>query len=90
MGMSTLYGPADEVESIATINAAFDAGITLLDTADYYATGENELLLREALRGRNRDEFVLSVKFGVLRGPGGEILGIDGRRRRSRTRSPTP
>jgi aryl-alcohol dehydrogenase-like predicted oxidoreductase len=90
MGMSTLYGPADEVESITTINAALDAGITLLDTADYYATGENELLLREALRGRNRDEFVLSVKFGVLRGPGGEILGIDGRRRRSRTRSPTP
>jgi aryl-alcohol dehydrogenase-like predicted oxidoreductase len=79
MGMSTLYGPAEEAESIATIHAALDAGITLLDTGDYYAAGQNELLLREALRGRNRDGVVLSVKFGVLRGPGGEILGIDGR-----------
>jgi aryl-alcohol dehydrogenase-like predicted oxidoreductase len=79
MGMSTLYGPAEEAESIATISAALDAGITLLDTGDYYAAGQNELLLREALRGRKGDEFVLSVKFGVLRGPGGEILGIDGR-----------
>jgi aryl-alcohol dehydrogenase-like predicted oxidoreductase len=79
MGMSTLYGAADEAESIATIHAALDAGITLLDTGDYYAMGQNELLLREALRGRNREEVVLSVKFGVLRGPGGEILGIDGR-----------
>jgi aryl-alcohol dehydrogenase-like predicted oxidoreductase len=79
MGMSTLYGPADEAESIATIRAALDAGITLLDTGDYYAAGQNELLLREALRGRSREQVVLSVKFGVLRGPGGEILGIDGR-----------
>jgi aryl-alcohol dehydrogenase-like predicted oxidoreductase len=79
MGMSTLYGPAEEVESIATIHAALDAGITLLDTGDYYAAGQNELLLREALRGRSRQEVVLSVKFGVLRGPAGEILGIDGR-----------
>jgi aryl-alcohol dehydrogenase-like predicted oxidoreductase len=79
MGMSTLYGAADEAESIATIHAALDAGITLLDTGDYYAMGQNELLLHEALRGRNREEVVLSVKFGVLRGPGGEILGIDGR-----------
>jgi aryl-alcohol dehydrogenase-like predicted oxidoreductase len=79
MGMSTLYGAADEAESIATIHAALDAGITLLDTGDYYAAGQNELLLRDALRGRNREEVVLSVKFGVLRGPGGEILGTDGR-----------
>jgi aryl-alcohol dehydrogenase-like predicted oxidoreductase len=79
MGMSTLYGPADEAESIATIHAALDAGITLLDTGDYYAAGQNELLLGKALRGRDRDDVVLSVKFGVLRGPGGEILGIDGR-----------
>jgi aryl-alcohol dehydrogenase-like predicted oxidoreductase len=79
MGMSTLYGPAEEAESIATIHAALDAGITLLDTGDYYAAGQNELLLREALRGRSRQEVVLSVKFGVLRGPAGEILGIDGR-----------
>jgi aryl-alcohol dehydrogenase-like predicted oxidoreductase len=79
MGMSTLYGAADEAESIATIHAALDAGITLLDTGDYYAAGQNELLLRDALRGRNREEVALSVKFGVLRGPGSEILGIDGR-----------
>jgi aryl-alcohol dehydrogenase-like predicted oxidoreductase len=79
MGMSTLYGPADEAESIATIHAALDAGITLLDTGDYYAAGQNELLLREALQGRSREDVVLSVKFGVLRGPGGQILGIDGR-----------
>jgi aryl-alcohol dehydrogenase-like predicted oxidoreductase len=79
MGMSTLYGPADDAESIATIHAALDAGITLLDTGDYYAAGQNELLLREALRGRNRESVVLSVKFGVLRGLRGEILGIDGR-----------
>jgi aryl-alcohol dehydrogenase-like predicted oxidoreductase len=77
--MSTLYGAADDAESIATIRNALDAGITLLDTGDYYAAGQNELLLREALRGRSREEFVFSVKFGVLRGPGGEILGIDGR-----------
>jgi aryl-alcohol dehydrogenase-like predicted oxidoreductase len=79
MGMPTLYGPGEEAESIATIHAALDAGITLLDTGDYYAAGRNELLLREALRGRSREDVVLSVKFGVLRGPGGEILGIDGR-----------
>jgi pyridoxine 4-dehydrogenase len=77
--MSALYGPADDAESIATIHAALDAGVTLLDTGDYYAMGQNELLLRDALRGRNREEVVVSVKFGVLRGPGGEILGIDGR-----------
>jgi aryl-alcohol dehydrogenase-like predicted oxidoreductase len=79
MGMSVLYGPADEDESIATIHAALDAGVSLLDTGDYYGAGHNELLLREALRGRNRENVFLSVKFGVLRGPGGEILGIDGR-----------
>ncbi len=50
MGMSDLYGPADEAESIATIHAALDAGVTLLDTGDYYGMGHNELLLREALR----------------------------------------
>jgi aryl-alcohol dehydrogenase-like predicted oxidoreductase len=79
MGMSALYGPADDAESIATIRAALDAGVSLLDTGDYYGMGHNELLLRDALRGRDRDDFVLSVKFGVLRGPGGEILGLDGR-----------
>lgn len=79
MGMSDLYGPADEAESIATIQAALDAGITLLDTGDWYGMGHNELLLREALRGRNREQVVLSVKFGVLRDPGGQVLGTDGR-----------
>ena len=79
MGMSTLYGPADETESIATIHEALDAGVTLLDTGDYYGAGHNELLIRDALRGRDRESAVLSVKFGVLRSPSGEILGLDGR-----------
>jgi aryl-alcohol dehydrogenase-like predicted oxidoreductase len=79
MGMSDFYGPADEAESIATIHAALDAGVTLLDTGDYYGMGHNELLLREALRGRDRDGVVLSVKFGLLRAPDGTIVSIDGR-----------
>ncbi len=79
MGMSDLYGPADEAESIATIHAALDAGVTLLDTGDYYGMGHNELLLREALRGRDRETVVLSVKFGALRDPGGGFSGVDGR-----------
>lgn len=79
MGMSDLYGPADEAESIATIHAALDAGITLLDTGDFYGMGQNELLLREALRGRSREQAVLSVKFGALRDPDGAWTGIDGR-----------
>jgi aryl-alcohol dehydrogenase-like predicted oxidoreductase len=77
MGMSDFYGPADEAESIATIRAALDAGITLLDTGDYYAAGHNELLIREALRGRNREQAVVSVKFGLMRGPDGSIVGND-------------
>ncbi len=79
MGMSDLYGPADEAESIATIHAALDAGITLLDTGDFYGMGHNELLLREALRGRDREQVVLSVKFGALRGPDRSFGGVDGR-----------
>ena len=79
MGMSDLYGPADEAESVATIHAALEAGITLLDTGDYYGMGHNELLLREAIRGRARDRVVISVKFGALRDPAGTWLGIDGR-----------
>jgi aryl-alcohol dehydrogenase-like predicted oxidoreductase len=79
MGMSDFYGPADEAESIATIRAALDAGVTLLDTGDYYGMGHNELLLREALRGRGRDGVVLSVKFGLMRAPDGAIVGLDGR-----------
>ncbi len=79
MGMSGTYGPTDDAESIATIHAALDAGITLLDTGDFYGMGENELLLRDVLRDRAREDFVLSVKFGVLRGPDNSIGGIDGR-----------
>jgi aryl-alcohol dehydrogenase-like predicted oxidoreductase len=77
MGMSDFYGPADEAESVATIQAALDAGITLLDTGDYYAAGHNELLIREALRGRQREQAVISVKFGLMRGPDGQIVGND-------------
>jgi aryl-alcohol dehydrogenase-like predicted oxidoreductase len=77
MGMSDFYGPADEAESIATIQAALDAGITLLDTGDYYAAGHNELLIRDALRGRDREQAVISVKFGLMRGPDGAIVGND-------------
>ena len=77
MGMSDFYGPADEAESVATIHAALDAGITLLDTGDYYAVGHNELLIREALRGRQREQAVVSVKFGLMRGPDGSIVGND-------------
>lgn len=77
MGMSALYGPADRDESIATIHAALDAGITLLDTGDFYAMGHNELLLSEALRGVDRDAVQISVKYGALRGPDGSWFGFD-------------
>lgn len=79
MGMSEVYGPADESESIATIHAALDAGITLLDTGDFYAMGSNEMLLRKALQGRKRSEYLLSVKFGGMRDPSGAFVGFDGR-----------
>lgn len=79
MGMSDLYGPADRAEAIATVRAALDAGVTLLDTGDFYGMGANELLLREALTGRDRGSVVISVKFGALRDHGGQWLGIDGR-----------
>ena len=79
MGMSDFYGTSDREESIATIHAALEAGITLFDTGDFYGMGDNELLLREALQGRDRDRFLLSVKFGALRDPRGGWLGVDGR-----------
>jgi len=79
MGMSALYGPADRGESIATIHAALDAGMNLLDTGDYYAMGHNELLIAEALKGRDRDKAVISVKYGALRGPEGGWIGMDTR-----------
>ncbi len=78
MGMSGVYGPADEDESIATIHAAIDAGINLLDTGDFYGMGHNEMLIGRALRDR-RDEVLLSVKFGAQRGPDGAWLGYDAR-----------
>jgi aryl-alcohol dehydrogenase-like predicted oxidoreductase len=77
MGMSSLYGPADEGESIATIHAAIDAGVTLIDTGDFYASGRNELLIAKALKDRGRDAVAISVKFGALRDPTGAWLGYD-------------
>ncbi|MGO9673586.1 MAG: aldo/keto reductase [Methylocella sp.] len=79
MGMSDLYGPSDRAESIATIHAALDAGVTLLDTGDFYGMGHNEMLIAEALKGRARDKVVLSVKFGAQRDPAGGWIGFNGR-----------
>src|SRR4051812_25415425 len=79
MGMSDLYGPADENEGIATIHAALDAGITLLDTGDFYGMGHNEMLIGRALSGYKRESVTISVKFGALRDPKGTWNGIDGR-----------
>ena len=79
MGMSDFYGPADEGESIATIHAALDAGINLLDTGDFYGMGHNEMLIGDALKGGKRDKAILSVKFGALRGPQGQFGGFDSR-----------
>ena len=79
MALSGAYGAADRAESIATIHAALDAGITLLDTGDFYGMGHNELLLREALQGRDRSKVFIQVKFGAQRGPDGPYLGFDGR-----------
>jgi aryl-alcohol dehydrogenase-like predicted oxidoreductase len=79
MGMSDLYGKADRSESIATVHSALDAGVTLLDTGDFYGMGDNEMLLGEALSGRPRDSYQLSVKFGAQRGPDGVWLGYDTR-----------
>ncbi len=79
MGMSGVYGAVDRGEAIATIHAALDAGINLLDTGDFYGMGHNELLIAEALEGRNRDEVLISVKFGAQRGPDGSWLGYDAR-----------
>jgi aryl-alcohol dehydrogenase-like predicted oxidoreductase len=79
MGMSGMYGHADRAESIATIAAALDAGIDLLDTGDFYGMGHNELLIAEALRGVPREEYLLSVKFGALRAPDQTWLGYNAR-----------
>ena len=79
MGMSDFYGPADRGESIATIHAAMESGITLLDTGDFYGMGHNELLIGEAVAGRRRDDYLLSVKFGALRDPAKGWHGYDAR-----------
>jgi aryl-alcohol dehydrogenase-like predicted oxidoreductase len=79
MGMSGAYGVADRAESIATVRAALDAGITLLDTGDFYGMGHNEMLLAEALQGISRDAYQLSVKFGGQVAPDGTFVGFDGR-----------
>ena len=78
MGMSGMYGAADENESISTIHAALDAGVTLLDTGDFYGSGHNEMLIGRALKG-HRDKALLSVKFGALRTPDGGFGGVDTR-----------
>ncbi len=78
MGMSEFYGESDEAESIATIRRALDLGVNFLDTADMYGTGHNEKLVGRAIQGR-RDEVVIATKFGNVRGPNGERLGISGK-----------
>ncbi len=78
MGMSGMYGATDDAESIRTIQAAIDRGVTLLDTGDFYGMSHNELLVGRAIAGR-REKVQLSVKFGALRGPDGSWLGFDAR-----------
>jgi aryl-alcohol dehydrogenase-like predicted oxidoreductase len=79
MGMSGMYGPVDRSESIATIHAALECGITLLDTGDFYGMGHNEMLISEALKGGKRDQALISVKFGALRDAAGGWSGYDAR-----------
>lgn len=79
MGMSGMYGPADRAESIATIHAAMERGITLLDTGDFYGMGHNEMLIGEALKGKDRSKVAISVKFGAQRDPASNWLGYDAR-----------
>jgi aryl-alcohol dehydrogenase-like predicted oxidoreductase len=79
MGAGSMYGGGDEAEGIATIHAALERGVNLIDTGDFYSMGRNELLVGKALAGARRDEALLSVKFGGLRGPDGAFLGYDAR-----------
>ena len=79
MAMSGMYGPSEREESIATIHAALDAGINLLDTGDFYGMGHNELLIRDAIAELDREQIAISVKFGALRDPDGGWLGYDAR-----------
>lgn len=78
MGLSGMYGPSNDDEGVATIHAAIDAGVTLLDTGDFYGSGHNERLVGRAIAGR-RDRVMVSVKFGALRAPGGGWIGVDNR-----------
>ena len=82
MGMSGIYGAADDAESVATIRAALDAGITLLDTGDFYGMGHNELLLARVLREVPRESVFVQVKFGGMRDPRGAFVGHDASRPR--------
>jgi len=79
MGMSGIYGTASREESLATLGAALDAGINLIDTGDFYGMGHNELLIGEFLKGRDRSRALISVKFGALRDAAGRWLGFDAR-----------
>jgi aryl-alcohol dehydrogenase-like predicted oxidoreductase len=79
MGAGSFYGDADEAEGIATIRAAIDRGVNLIDTGDFYSMGKNEMLVGKALAGGWRDRAIVSVKFGGLRGPDGSYLGYDAR-----------
>jgi aryl-alcohol dehydrogenase-like predicted oxidoreductase len=79
MGMSGGYGPADDRESIATIHAALEAGITMIDTGDFYGMGHNEMLIRDALAGGKRERAFIAVKCGAMRGPDQKFLGDDAR-----------
>jgi aryl-alcohol dehydrogenase-like predicted oxidoreductase len=79
MGAGSMYGSGDEAEGIATIHAALERGVNLIDTGDFYSMGKNELLVGKALAGAWRDKALLSVKFGGLRGPDGAFLGYDAR-----------
>jgi aryl-alcohol dehydrogenase-like predicted oxidoreductase len=76
MGSGSWYGPSDDAESIATIHAALERGVNLIDTGDFYGMGKNEMLVGKALHGR-RDKAILSVKYGGLRGPDGAMFGMD-------------
>src|ERR1700692_4858976 len=76
MAKASMDGPSDDAESMATIQAAIDSGINLLDTGDFYGMGHNEMLIRRAIEGRRKDVF-LAVKFGAMRGPDGSFNGYD-------------
>ena len=79
MGMAGGYGPADDAESIATIHAALDAGVTFLDAGDFYGHGQTEMLLKDVLKGGRRERAFIAIKFGAQRSADGKFLGDDGR-----------